>query len=124
MILLKSKNQVSVKYRLLNGVHYSASLRFQTKAKLLAFFLSYFLKKIWPELESNQRHKDFQSSALPTELSGHIEPVRAFLYRQNMEGLTIRREMIYFKLRALEVEILEIRSGGSNDSFNALKRIE
>ncbi len=24
----------------------------------------------WPELESNQRHKDFQSSALPTELSG------------------------------------------------------
>ena len=25
----------------------------------------------WPELESNQRHKDFQSSALPTELSGH-----------------------------------------------------
>ena len=27
-------------------------------------------KKGWPELESNQRHKDFQSSALPTELSG------------------------------------------------------
>jgi hypothetical protein len=25
---------------------------------------------MWPELESNQRHKDFQSSALPTELSG------------------------------------------------------
>lgn len=29
--------------------------------------------KEWPELESNQRHKDFQSSALPTELSGHEE---------------------------------------------------
>ena len=29
------------------------------------------LRKWWPELESNQRHKDFQSSALPTELSGH-----------------------------------------------------
>ena len=28
---------------------------------------------MWPELESNQRHKDFQSSALPTELSGHQE---------------------------------------------------
>ena len=28
------------------------------------------LRKVWPELESNQRHKDFQSSALPTELSG------------------------------------------------------
>ena len=25
-----------------------------------------------PEPESNQRHEDFQSSALPTELSGHI----------------------------------------------------
>src|SRR3989304_5646636 len=24
----------------------------------------------WPETESNHRHKDFQSSALPTELSG------------------------------------------------------
>ncbi len=30
----------------------------------------FWTKKIWPELESNQRHKDFQSSALPTELSG------------------------------------------------------
>ena len=28
------------------------------------------LKIWWPELESNQRHKDFQSFALPTELSG------------------------------------------------------
>jgi hypothetical protein len=28
---------------------------------------------MWPELESNQRHKDFQSSALPTELSGQEE---------------------------------------------------
>lgn len=26
----------------------------------------------WPEAESNRRHKDFQSSALPTELSGHL----------------------------------------------------
>ena len=25
-----------------------------------------------PEPESNQRHKDFQSFALPTELSGHV----------------------------------------------------
>ena len=29
-------------------------------------------RKNWPELESNQRHKDFQSSALPTELSGQV----------------------------------------------------
>ena len=29
--------------------------------------------KWWPETESNCRHKDFQSSALPTELPGHKE---------------------------------------------------
>ncbi len=28
-------------------------------------------KEKCPKLESNQRHEDFQSSALPTELSGH-----------------------------------------------------
>ena len=27
-------------------------------------------KEWWPETESNRRHEDFQSSALPTELSG------------------------------------------------------
>lgn len=26
----------------------------------------------WPEADSNCRHEDFQSTALPTELSGHI----------------------------------------------------
>ena len=30
-----------------------------------------FLQRKCPEPESNQRHEDFQSSALPTELSGH-----------------------------------------------------
>ena len=29
-----------------------------------------FMKAWWPGSESNQRHKDFQSSALPTELPG------------------------------------------------------
>ena len=28
----------------------------------------------WPGAESNCRHADFQSAALPTELPGHIEP--------------------------------------------------
>ena len=27
-----------------------------------------------PEPDLNQRHADFQSAALPTELPGHIEP--------------------------------------------------
>ncbi len=40
------------------------------KQSYLLPFWQFFGKK-WPELESNQRHKDFQSSALPTELSGH-----------------------------------------------------
>ncbi len=30
-----------------------------------------FRLKWWPDSESNQGHNDFQSSALPTELSGH-----------------------------------------------------
>ncbi len=30
------------------------------------------LKKWWSEAELNCRHEDFQSSALPTELSDHV----------------------------------------------------
>jgi hypothetical protein len=32
-----------------------------------------FNQKWWPKAELNRRHKDFQSSALPTELPGHFE---------------------------------------------------
>ena len=32
-----------------------------------------------PEPESNQRHEDFQSSALPTELSGHLINIEVFV---------------------------------------------
>ena len=32
-----------------------------------------FLQLWWPGSESNQRHADFQSAALPTELPGHEE---------------------------------------------------
>jgi hypothetical protein len=31
----------------------------------------------WPDPDSNQGHADFQSAALPTELSGHTTPLRA-----------------------------------------------
>ena len=43
------------------------------KAEVLP--LNYIRKIVLPcpEPESNQRHEDFQSSALPTELSGHLE---------------------------------------------------
>ena len=40
---------------------------------------------LWcPEPESNQRHMDFQSIALPTELSGHIVTVFIILATQWM----------------------------------------
>ena len=37
-----------------------------------AFATAFIAIKKCPEPESNQRHKDFQSFALPTELSGHV----------------------------------------------------
>ena len=50
-----------------HGVSHPTSGRHMQKAPLLRGFC------IWcPEAESNHRHEDFQSSALPTELSGQI----------------------------------------------------
>ena len=46
-----------------------------------------------PEPESNQRHEDFQSSALPTELSGLV---RNFLEFRQHSHLTI----LYLKFQA------------------------
>jgi hypothetical protein len=43
------------------------------RSQAIGFFLAIFCREKWPELELNQRHKDFQSSALPTELSGQKE---------------------------------------------------
>ena len=43
------------------------------KPKLIRALAAFQRGKWWPEVESNHRHEDFQSSALPTELSGHFE---------------------------------------------------
>ena len=40
--------------------------------RIFCFTLGNLLNFQCPEPESNQRHEDFQSSALPTELSGHL----------------------------------------------------
>ena len=43
-----------------------------------------FLKfEWWPGAESNCRHADFQSAALPTELPGHIEPHDKIVKKRN-----------------------------------------
>ena len=40
-----------------------------------------------PEPESNQRHEDFQSSALPTELSGRLKEVAGAGFETTTFGL-------------------------------------
>lgn len=45
----------------------------------------------WPEAESNHRHDDFQSSALPTELSGHfLNEVKLYLNKFNTSLFSVR----------------------------------
>lgn len=43
------------------------------------------LKKWWPGTESNCRHGDFQSPALPTELPGHIFALRVRIRKHRGE---------------------------------------
>ena len=53
----------------------------------------------WPRLESNQRHPDFQSGALPTELRGQrrcvdaagIEPTQAYFYAGDLQSLELNQ---------------------------------
>ena len=46
------------------------------------------MEKEWPEPESNRRHKDFQSSALPTELPSHrLEAIYGRVLRNLAQGV-------------------------------------
>ncbi len=54
-----------------NGAGDEARTRYLHLGKVALYQMSY-ARKWCPEPESNQRHEDFQSSALPTELSGHM----------------------------------------------------
>ena len=60
-----------------SGAGYEARTRYLHLGKVALYQMSY-ARKWCPEPESNQRHEDFQSSALPTELSGQNgDPERA-----------------------------------------------
>ena len=50
-----------------------AGVWFQPLTHLSTFMKNFIKKKWWLEAESNCRHADFQSAALPTELSNHLD---------------------------------------------------
>ena len=54
-----------------SGAGYEARTRYLHLGKVALYQMSY-ARRWCPEPESNQRHVDFQSTALPTELSGQI----------------------------------------------------
>lgn len=62
------------------------------------------IKRWWPERELNPRHEDFQSSALPTELSGQndrvLEPKNGVFVKRRMqdEGTTEIFSTLYKKM--------------------------
>ena len=58
---------------ILSGAGNEARTRYLHLGKVALYQMSY-ARKWCPEPESNQRHGDFQSPALPTELSGQIFP--------------------------------------------------
>ena len=56
---------------ILSGAGNEARTRYLHLGKVALYQMSY-ARRWCPEPESNQRHVDFQSTALPTELSGQI----------------------------------------------------
>ena len=64
--------------------------------------------KIWcPEAESNHRHADFQSSALPTELSGRLAKQRVLLkwrvLNRDSFALSTLSALIFFVFRNIAI---------------------
>ena len=59
---------------LLNGADDGARTRYLHLGKVALYQMSY-ARKWCLRSESNQRHADFQSAALPTELQRHIKPL-------------------------------------------------
>lgn len=48
-------------------------LHIRTNLTFIQNFIFYILNNWWPGMESNHRHADLQSAALPTELPGQFK---------------------------------------------------
>ena len=78
------------------------------EAYVARWIFNVFITLKWcPEVESNYRHKDFQSFALPTELSGHkmkyinfyhVPKQNIALKKINLEDLRARKLEDIFSL--------------------------
>ena len=63
------------------------------------------LRKWCPEVESNHRHKDFQSFALPTELSG----LRIKIYVLLIENLKNEDKIEHLQLQKDELQFENVQ---------------